>query len=161
MFNLLEEVVTTLDFDGNESVFMQDFTFYDYNNNHILNVYRYNMEDMVDDATRTDRFSVSFFDYAEWYYNSFIESNRTNNPCNYERYFCSRNTGPAWIGCRKVASGNVGNSYSQEIGAVTCKVEKISNHMLKYIEYDHGLQVPLNHGTGCLYWEFSYDKFGN
>jgi len=158
VINLIEELVTMQDFDNNSSIFMREFTFFDHTCDHILNSYRYNMEDFIKGARRKDRFSISFFDYAEWYWNTFHNSNNTNNPDNYERYYCSKNTGPGWKICRDVAGLSVGSRRSKEEGPIVGIAEKVSDHLIKYTETDNGLLVPLNHGAGCFYWEFNYEK---
>lgn len=166
---LIQEYSMVMDADQNDAVFMRDFTFFDHCNDYILNSYRYNVNLFTSGSRRIDRFSISFFDYAEWYnsarsyirgiiYNTSASSKWSNNPSNYTRYYCSKSTGPAWKKCREVAAGSVGASYSKQIGPSLCKVEKISDHMLRYSESDNGLIVPLNNGEGCLYWEFDYEK---
>ena len=153
---LVEEIITVEDHDDNGSIFMREFVFLEHKCNHILNVYRFNFDDFAESPNRIDRFAISFFDYAEWYNRRTYDYNQSNNPANYTRYYCSKNTGPAWNLCRSVAGSYIGYSATKTIGPTKCTVEKVSDHLLKYTEEDQGLIVPLNNGAGCLYWEFEF-----
>ena len=158
LLNLLHELTLVEDFDNNGSIFMQDFTFFDRYNNHILNAYRFNMGQYTNLQGEVDRFSISFFDYVKWYYESFHNSNQSNNPCNYARYYCSKNTGPAWKACRTVAAQAIGASYQEQRGPSLCKVEKIAENVLRYSEIHNNFPVLLNYGARYIYWEYRYDK---
>lgn len=161
MRDLIDELSSVTDGDDNKSIFMKEFTFFDYSVDHILNAYRFNMEKFVDVKKRIDRYSISFFDYAEWYYYSKAKYNAgmSNNPCNDSRYYCSRNTGPAWNVCRAVAGMNIGDFKEQKIGPSICRVEKVSDTMLKYTEEHNNFPVMLNHGAGCIFWQFRYEPY--
>lgn len=157
ILNLLHELTSVEDFDNNDSIYMREFTFFDYANDHVLNAYRFNMDSYTDVDSRIDRFTISFFDYAKWYWETFHNSNQSNNPCNYTRYYCSKNTGPAWKACRDVAALSIGSYYEEERGPALCRVEKIGDHLLKYTEKHNGFPVHLNYGAGTIYWEFRYE----
>lgn len=161
MKDLVDELSSVADIDDNKSIFMKEFTFFDYSVDHILNAYRFNMEKFVDIKKRIDRFSISFFDYAEWYYYSKAKysPNFSNNPCNDTRYYCSRSTGPAWNLCRAVAGMDVGAFKEMKIGPSICRVEKETETMIKYTEVHNNKPVLLNRGASCLCWQFRYEKW--
>lgn len=159
LVNLVRELSSCTDFDDNKSIYMREFTFFDYSNDHILNVTRFNMDRFVDVIDRIDRFSISFFDYAEWWYYSKYAPNMSNNPNNIARYYCSRNTGPAWNLCREVAGSSIGTIKSEKIGPVTCFVEKIKNTLLKYYEEYNGRKSLVNRGSDYMLWQFRYEPY--
>lgn len=155
---LIQEVIKSEDQDDNGSVFMKDFTFFNYSCDHILNAYHYNIENFVDVISDTDRFLISYFDYAEWYYYKYTKVNFSNNSDNILRYYCSSYTGPAWSACRSVAGSPIGSKKGQSFNSVYCEVEKVSETLLRYTEKKGNSIIPLNNGAGYLSWQFEFER---
>ena len=100
---LLSEYAIAEDIDDNDSVFLQDFAFFNYRSDHILNLHTVSASDLDPSVVKTPkRFNISFFDYVHWYYAA-NDAGYSNNPSNYHIYYCSKSTGPAWKECVNVA----------------------------------------------------------
>jgi hypothetical protein len=156
MISLLKEVAICEDKDENGSLFMREFTFFTDRNNHILNSFHFNLDDYADVIYETNKFSISLFDYADWFWHKYLRADKNNNPLNTGKYYCSNYTGPGWNLSREAAEGNIGTVKSKNIGPSLCIVEKVSNTLLKYTETYNGELVPINYGSGSIFWEFSY-----